>query len=116
MCLRMVDSESMGSCQRSAVSSQHKPQSRIGASGVLSEELGLSRKVSLLQYPPMMQLMPRDDVGEPPHADFVLVRDTATGPRCLVEIAQQRQRGAAHGDEVLTRSASRRCAKRPLRN
>src|SRR5260370_34809653 len=73
-----------------------------------------AHEIPLHQNSAMVQLMPRDDVGEPPHADFALVRDTATGPGCFVEIAQQRQRGAAHGDEVLHQIGQRTLRGRPV--
>src|SRR5258706_4454423 len=71
-------------------------------------------KVLLFQNPAMMQLMPRDDVSQPPHADFVLICDSAARPRRLVEIAQQRNRGAAHRDEVLDQIGQRTLRKRPI--
>src|SRR6266478_9627266 len=58
-------------------------------------------EVLLFKNPPMMQLMPRNDVGEPPHGDFILVGNSAAHPCCFIQIAQQRQGSAAYRDEVL---------------
>src|ERR1700728_151082 len=48
----------------------------------------------------MMQLVSGDDIGDTAHAHLVLVGRSAAHPCRFVEIAQQRERGPAHGDEV----------------
>ena len=62
----------------------------------------------------MMQLMARDDISQRPHADFILVGNAAPRPRGLVEIAQQRKRGAAHGDEVFDQIGQRTMRERTV--
>src|SRR5258706_16344178 len=71
-------------------------------------------KVLLFQNPAMMQLMPRDDVSQPPHADFVLICDAASRPRRLIEIAQQRKRGSAHRDKVFDQIGQRTLRERTI--
>src|SRR5579872_6762655 len=136
MCLRMVESESMRTVlgqlavrrqpiRRDANSSQgqsiltqmkgHKPRPRRMANNErpLVPRLG-PREVLLFQNPAMMQLMPRNNVSQRPNRYFVLVREAAAGPCSFVEIAQQRESGAAHGDKILHSIAQRAIRKRTI--
>ena len=61
-----------------------------------------------------MQLMPRDDVGQRAHADCILAGDAEPRPRLFIEVAKQRQRGAANGDEVLDQIGQRTLRKRTV--
>src|ERR1700726_1532556 len=61
-----------------------------------------------------MQLMPCDDVSQAPYGDFIFVGDAAPHPRRFVKIAQQREGGAAYGDEVLNQIGQRTLRKRTI--
>jgi hypothetical protein len=60
----------------------------------------------------MMQFVAGDHICQRADGDFVLAGDAATGPGCFVEIAKQRDRGAADGnvilDEIFERTARER--------
>ncbi len=61
-----------------------------------------------------MQLMACDDVSQRPHGDFILVRDAAPPPCGFVKIAQQRNSGAAYGDEVFHQIGQRTLRERSI--
>ena len=63
----------------------------------------------------MMQLVAGDDVSNSAHADLVLIRGSAAHPCRLIEIAQQRQRGAAYGDEFFDKISERTMRERTIR-
>src|ERR1700692_3925734 len=82
-----------------------------GMTSMLLSKMGLSKllllavrgKVFLFENRAVMQFMPRDDVSQPAHADFILISDAAPHPGLSIEIAQQRKGSAAHGDKIFYR-------------
>src|ERR1700676_5262119 len=65
--------------------------------------LAVRGKVLLFQNRAVVQLVARDDVRQTAHADFIFIGDAAPHPDLFIEIAQQRKRCAAHGDEIFDR-------------
>ena len=49
----------------------------------------------------MMQFVSGNDIGQGAHRHLVLAGHAAAGPGSLVEIAKERDGGAAHGDVIL---------------
>src|SRR5580692_11280934 len=72
------------------------------------------REILLLQHPPMVQLVPRNDISQRPHAHFILVGNSTPHPSCLIQISQQRQRRPPNRNVVLNDLRELRCRKRTI--
>src|ERR1035438_5470188 len=65
-----------------------------------NRELALPQ-VFFFQNPPVMQFVSGDDVGEGAYGDFIVTGCAASSPGRFVEVAEERNGGAADSDVVL---------------
>ena len=84
-----------------AVELRPHPRSITGRPGRLWLGLATGEKVLFLQNLSMVQLMSCDGVSQGAYRHFILAGHAAARPGLLVEIAQQREGGAADRDVIL---------------
>src|SRR5579863_3202561 len=89
------------------------PRARCDCVGILSLS---SCEVLLLQNPPVMHFMPRNQIGNRPHCDFILIGNPAPRPRRLLQIPQQGNCRAPHRDVIFNRVGDRTARKRTIPN
>src|SRR5882762_2223777 len=89
------------------ISSQFPGSQSLDSTSETKDYAETSAQIFLLQHLPVMQLVPRNDVGERPDAHFVLIGDTAAQSVLCIEIPKQGHGRGAHIGELLNQIGER---------